>query len=554
MLPSDSASPKQENETNKRRWLPLVLIIVFLAVMTSSLAGFIIGKHTGAVSLGQIIDTILLAPEEETVKTAFHLSGKVLYSDGTPAAGRTLELHSDPITTTADSQGGFLFPNVPEGEHTIRVMNNDGSVAAQQEIQVSRTDDTHAAAINLLEGDKYVIELSVDVRVLEIEIQLEEDKLHIDLQRFSYGTVDGYVYTPAGSASLSDGAIVTPAGNVYLPDGHIVFPGGSQNDSTQLLLPDDTLLIDQPLHTGDIAIAADGTVTLPDGTEIQPGGQIQTPDGQLQTPGDTGVVVDTETVTPIGGSPEAKTEPDIPTSEPEPSPAEPEQEAPVGSPNEAILPSDSVDTPMPPDSAEKPPAVTPPPQEPVTPVQPPEIPEEQPQKPEDKPSGGGSSGGGGGSVTPPPPVEDKGKVDISAENGGGFEVWDQHRTIDLFYNRETQKTEQIAPGSSGYYLFQLKNGRQEALTLTLSLTAGDGSPYLPLQFTLRPQGQTGGVMGTLAKNETLTLKTTIDSGASTIYQLDWEWPFTNNDAADTAAGQQGGQYKLLLTIHAEGSN
>ena len=62
-----------------------------------------------------------------------HLSGIVAYTDGTPAAGRRLELHSDPITTVSDSKGGFLFPNVPQGEHTISILTDEGEVQVQKD-------------------------------------------------------------------------------------------------------------------------------------------------------------------------------------------------------------------------------------------------------------------------------------------------------------------------------------------------------------------------------------------------------------------------------------
>lgn len=555
MYNPNSASTNQADNNHQRRWLPLVLILLFFAVLTSSLAGYILGKQAASAPLGQIIDTILLAPEDETAETAFHLSGRVFYSNGTPAAGQILELHSEPMTTVSDSQGGFLFPNVPEGEHTIMVMGAGGAIAAQQEIVVSRTDGAHNAAISLLDGSKYAIELSVDVRVLEIEIQMDENVLQIDQQHFSYGTADGYVFTPAGAASVSDGTIVTPGGNIYLPDGHVVFPGGSASDPTQILLPDDTLLTNEPLSAGDTTIAADGTVTLPDGTQIQPGGQIQTPDGRLETPGENGVVVDSEKITPIGGSAEADLESGRPAVEPETRPEPPAQEEePANPPAETVPPAGLPEETQPPASEEKPPVVTPPVQEPTTPPLPPQ---EQPPEP-DNPGGGSiGGGGGGGSVTPPPtppPSTDNGELTAAAETADGFVEWQQHRLIDLFYNRETQTTESIAPGCSGYYLFRLQNTRQETLTLTLSLAAEEGSPYLPLTFTLHPQGVSSGAAGTLAKDETLTLKTTIDGGADTVYQLDWQWPLDGHDAVDTEAGRQGGQYQLLLTIHAEGKD
>ena len=47
----------------------------------------------------------------------------------------------------------------------------------------------------------------------------------------------------------------------------------------------------------------------------------------------------------------------------------------------------------------------------------------------------------------------------------------------------------MAPGSSGYYLFQLENTRNEALDVTVSFEESGSMAHLPLKFTLTPQGQ-----------------------------------------------------------------
>ena len=112
----------------------------------------------------------------------------------------------------------------------------------------------------------------------------------------------------------------------------------------------------------------------------------------------------------------------------------------------------------------------------------------------------------------------------------------------------------MAPGSSGYYLFQLENTRNEALDVTVSFEESGSMAHLPLKFTLTPQGQTaGGVSGTLAEGEVLSLKTRIAGKERVVYRLDWEWPFeSGSDAADTEAGSQGGVYMLMLSIYAQG--
>lgn len=167
--------------------------------------GIYTGKKFRSAPLGQVIDTILLTPEKRSEIEAFHLTGRIFYTDGTPAAGRTLELHSDPVTAVSDSAGGFLFPNIPQGEHTIYVLDGSGSVALQRDIEIVRSSEARAVAIDLQDNGKYVLELSLDIRALEIEIELDAQSLNINPERITYATYGGLVTTPAGTASVRDG-------------------------------------------------------------------------------------------------------------------------------------------------------------------------------------------------------------------------------------------------------------------------------------------------------------------------------------------------------------
>ena len=260
---------------NSRIWLVLILLLFFITLITSSLVGYILGSNAGPSSMGQLIDTILLTPESTDSRTMIHLSGIVAYTDGTPAAGRRLELHSDPITTVSDSKGGFLFPNVPQGEHIISILTDEGEVQVQRKINIqydSRKEKD--VSIQLTENGAYAIELSIDVRVLEVVIELDQESMRIDSESFTFSTRDGDVVTPTGSANVRDGVIVTPGGNVHLPDGNVVFPGGKTDDTAYIILSDDTVIEKQPIESGDIKVDADGAVSLPDGTVIEPGGKI----------------------------------------------------------------------------------------------------------------------------------------------------------------------------------------------------------------------------------------------------------------------------------------
>lgn len=186
---------KQQNYTslaeNKERksfpGLPLLLLLLLLALVTSGIVGFILGNNSEPPSLGQIIDTILLTPDLPSAGETIHLTGRVFYTDGTPAASRSLELHSDPLRTVTNSDGGFLFSNVPEGQHTIYVRNSDGTAAAQKELEIVRDSSADTAvSVDMKTGGGYIIELSIDVRILEIEIELDNDTLFINPDRICY--------------------------------------------------------------------------------------------------------------------------------------------------------------------------------------------------------------------------------------------------------------------------------------------------------------------------------------------------------------------------------
>ncbi len=100
---------KNDERQDRRRFLPLILLLLVLTFMTSSIVGFILGRNTAEAPLGQVLDTVLLSPEGELSQTVLHLSGRVMYSDGSPAAGHTLELHSDPVRTVSAANGGISF-------------------------------------------------------------------------------------------------------------------------------------------------------------------------------------------------------------------------------------------------------------------------------------------------------------------------------------------------------------------------------------------------------------------------------------------------------------
>lgn len=492
----------------KKTWALWLLPLLLLAVLTSSIAGYILGRNVAPQSSGQILDTILLDPDRASVRTQMHLTGRVVYSDGAPAANCTLELHSDPATAITDANGRFLFPNIPFGEHTLLVRNHDGSVAARRVVELSQEQAQQGVAIAQQDSGDYAITLSVDIRVLEIQVELNGGQLYLLSDHCSYANETGWITTPEGIASVQEGVVVTPEGSVHLPDGAIVIPGA--DGIAAVIMPDDTVLYpERPIASGDSTILPDGTVNLPDGVQIGPDGTVKTPNGMSSIPGTGGIVTGNGTVIPIGG----ERDPGV-TESPAESSASSDADAPPFSRPETSSGSSRGD------SASS------------------------------SGSGGGGGGHTGGSGSSSSEPEDPGILTAQGETEatGSYVSWTQVSTLDLFYNRTSGRPDRIAPGSSGFYRFQLQNTRASALDITLTLS--EQEVHLPLSITLSPLGREAQASGSIVDGR-LALHTVLPANTQVTYQLEWEWPLEGNDSMDTVAGSGGTDYTLSLTVHAE---
>lgn len=559
MEQANTASVSQDNRKERRRRMLLVLLLV-LVLVTTSMVGYVLGRSASG-PLGQVTDTVLLSPQNSSARTATHLTGQVVYQDGTPAAGLKLELHSNPIVSDTDDRGVFLFPNVPFGEHHITVFASDGSVAAERPVSVVQSADEQGVSITKKSDGASTITVAVDVRILEISIKLgDEGALEILPTGVTFANGEGKVVTPTGLASVESGIVVTPRGHVCLPDGTIVIPRSGKNTAA-VILPNDTVIYpEHDLQGSGYAVKVDGTVTLPTGTEIRPGGIVVTPGGEQHEPGAGGVVVSGDNVvTPIGGgSSSAGGEGanggmpgtggsssgggghtgGTPGGTSSGGGAAPNTPSTGGTPGTPDVP-DSPDVPDVPDNPDIP-DIPDNPDPPDTPDIPdvPEVPD-----PPDPPD------------TPDPPPD--GSLFVYGENRGGTLVqWVQNSTIDLFYNRTSGMQEKIAPGSAGYYRFQLQNTLSSKLNV--SVTLRESTLHLPLAFTLTPLDESGNklteaaVRGTLSSTGGLSLKAEVAAKAVVGYQLDWVWPAEGNDALDTRIGSGDNlTYFLSMIIHAE---
>jgi len=183
------------------------------------------------------------------------------------------------------------------------------------------------------------------------------------------------------------------------------------------------------------------------------------------------------------------------------------------------------------------------------------IPSGRPDDDDDDDDDDGGHGGGGG-VTPPkptaaPPVT--GEVDVY--HGNTADVWTQEAVIDLFRPLEYSDRRVIAPGDRGYYLFRLKNGRNEPISFTLALR--EESFHIPLKYRIAadgavPAGLTDWQTASVDR-ETVSRAVPLEKNGERLYRIEWYWPFEGNDDIDTALGQRDERtYTLKLTIRVEG--
>lgn len=270
---SQNQTPSQEGEKKRRK---IVVILLFLAFATSVITGYMIGRSTGKYD-GQIIDTIVIGADQNR---KLHISGQVLYTDGTPYQNGKVELHSDPMVTTTDIKGRFFYDSVAPGEHKLSIVD-DNKTLAECSFVVNRNTSDQPINIGKEGKGKYAIELSVNVRFIELAVEIVEDDKELKL--IPEHTVvledDGTLIYDEHVLNVQDGAVVLPSGTVVLPDKTVIVPD-------YLILPDnDVKPIPEEGYTGENGeqIDKDGIVELPDGTIISSDG-VEKPDGTVIAP------------------------------------------------------------------------------------------------------------------------------------------------------------------------------------------------------------------------------------------------------------------------------
>lgn len=133
---------------------------------------------------------------------------------------------------------------------------------------------------------------------------------------------------------------------------------------------------------------------------------------------------------------------------------------------------------------------------------------------------------------------------VAGEDGT---AWEETENIPVFLNERFGDTV-IAPGMSGSYQFVFEN--RNAHALEFSFTFGEGNEYgIRLVYRLRRDGvYIAGNDRSLSAEELSVSGMTIEAQSSSVFAIEWHW--LHDDAADTAAGENGAQYTLHIAFSA----
>ena len=144
--PNRQEQEKLHNKKN-RRILLWVLVLALLILLSSCGLMYHLGKRAQEQAEPNC-QTIRVEEEQET-ETVLSIYGIVSYTDGTPCAGHTIELHSTLQTTQTGADGSFFFYNVERGDHTLAVLDADGREKASLNFNISEHEDKTLQYVNV---------------------------------------------------------------------------------------------------------------------------------------------------------------------------------------------------------------------------------------------------------------------------------------------------------------------------------------------------------------------------------------------------------------------
>lgn len=527
-----------EPKQGKRHiFLSLAVVVMAVFVATSGLVGFRLGRNAAA-STGALVDTIVLSPDQSLAQggaeTTHFLSGRLLRENGDPCKAATVRLLESGKADETDDRGKFFFSDVQTGENTLEIVDTAGALLGRSTLTLEFQEGAALAA-----GENSLT-LPQDVRMLELTLTLdpEQQSVSFDESASCAVTVEGTLVNFSGQAlTLSaDSASVVPGGDIVTDEGYVLLPSkalaitpwGGRQDLTPLVTPNEaeqteSVVEEEPVSSEGSAVPGvsvdeEGGVTLENGVEIQPGGVVLVPDEEPVGP--------TENVVLIPSDGAAEILPELPevyepaaTPEPTVAPTKPPVSSTISPPGNGGLNSEAV-------------------AEDASPTaEPTETPTPEP------------------TATPEP-------LSIS---------WSQQSMVDLFKNRTSgeelgnqmvngKEVPVIAPGSSGYYDFNLKNDADYNIRFTLSIS--EGSFHLPILYSVRDL-ETNYVYqgGSKVNTDGSAISTdyiTLPPHSERSYRLGWNWqtddwlaPWWDNEFDTAAAGRKDRTYMVSVGIQAE---
>ena len=532
---------RRQNGKMPRRFPLSMLVTVLFAVLavTSGMVGYVLGRNAPRFT-GELVDTIVLSPgtSAQSRETVHYLSGRLCHSSGEPFSGATVQLKDTGHTDVTDEQGKFYFSGLRAGTHRLEVKNNAGKTVTDMELTLDFSGEVSAEF-----GKGYTsFRMTEDARMLEFTITVDDSDLTVDEDSAYFVTKDGTIVDFSGSsltvqkpavAILPNVDVVSPEGHVLLPSkGTVVTPQGSEVDVAvgEEVLPGVTVEEDGSVHiggskegessgTGGDEIADDGIAD--DEIVVMPDGEITLPDGNTAEVGDDVIVA---------GDGEIEEVPELPDDFP-PVESVPEQD-----------PADPDDSP-----AEDAPVIGAPETD--------EPPANDPETDDPAP------GDPGKEESSEPERSYQGLSVIDVDTGIS---WKQQSTIDLFKHRtkggvaKSAEEQPVAPGSSGYYEFRLKNPEDFDIAYTISIE--ELSFHLPIRYSVLNAATKYSYLYreriSSPEEPLVSQELVIPAGGEQTFRIEWDWMFEDwynralDNSLDIAAAKDGRTYMLAVMLNA----
>ena len=260
-------SPSTEEKNQKQRYLFIILAIFML--FSTAVVGIIIAENTGVFKKSNLHTVVFDEAQRKT-----HVSGQILYHNGSPYQNGNLELHSQVLPTKTDQRGRFFYPSVESGTHTLSVLHN-GKKLAECAFSIQRNEEKQLIDITRSKDSNYLVEIAVDVRFIELGIEI--DKKQGTLKLIPEKTV---VLTDAGIVSINGKTMNVKDGTVILPSTTIILPDKTVVAKEYLVLPENSVILipDSGYEADGNFIRKNGTILLKDGTKIE-NHKVIKPDG-----------------------------------------------------------------------------------------------------------------------------------------------------------------------------------------------------------------------------------------------------------------------------------